>query len=211
MQSSDSCAQSQGLEWAHQPSRGVTTLHSVGKQQERKEGRWGGRKDETEPASRGKKKLVVESVLAIKEKSFYFILLRVNIFLFCWSEEKKGVLRHCCTFLVFFYLHQKKLGTTGKWRVTYGSCLDTVTITDEEIIGNVNGLLKNHQSNLIWCIYRHNPRAISNIWFLLAEDYVTQYLLHPCPSLLFSPLTSCVWSAGRGLHFGSDGSVLLPH
>lgn len=38
MQSSDSCAQSQGLEAARQPSRGVTAPHSVGKQQERKEG-----------------------------------------------------------------------------------------------------------------------------------------------------------------------------
>lgn len=40
MQSSDSCVQSQGLESARQPSRGVTTPRSVGKQQERKEERW---------------------------------------------------------------------------------------------------------------------------------------------------------------------------
>lgn len=43
MQSSDSCAQSQGLELAHQPSRGVTTQRSVGKQQERKEEKLGGK------------------------------------------------------------------------------------------------------------------------------------------------------------------------
>lgn len=46
MQSSDSCAQSQGLELEHQPSRGVTTPHSVGKQRRRKEGRWGDERQE---------------------------------------------------------------------------------------------------------------------------------------------------------------------
>lgn len=46
MQSSDSCAQSQGLELEHQPSRGVTTPHSVGKQRRRKEGRWGDERKE---------------------------------------------------------------------------------------------------------------------------------------------------------------------
>lgn len=57
MQSSDSCAQSQGLELARQPSRGVTTPpRSVGKQQERKEGRWGDeRKGGTKPMWEGGK------------------------------------------------------------------------------------------------------------------------------------------------------------
>lgn len=44
MQSSDSCAQSQGLELARRPSRGVTTQRSVGKQQERKEEKLGGQR-----------------------------------------------------------------------------------------------------------------------------------------------------------------------
>ncbi len=56
MQSSDSCVQSQGLESAHQPSRGVTAPRSVGKQQERKEERWGEeRKGEMKPAREGRK------------------------------------------------------------------------------------------------------------------------------------------------------------
>lgn len=56
MQSSDSCAQSQGLESTRQPSRGVTTPHSVGKQQERKEERWGEeRKGEMKPMREGRK------------------------------------------------------------------------------------------------------------------------------------------------------------
>lgn len=57
MQSSDSCAQSQGLESARQPSRGVTAPRSVGKQQERKEERWGEeRKGETKPMREGGRK-----------------------------------------------------------------------------------------------------------------------------------------------------------
>lgn len=57
MQSYDSCAQSQGLESARQPSRGVTTPRSVGKQQERKEERWGGTKEKKkiEPMREGGK------------------------------------------------------------------------------------------------------------------------------------------------------------
>ncbi|CAB1420261.1 unnamed protein product [Pleuronectes platessa] len=55
MQSYDSWAQSQGLELACQPGRGVTTPHSVDEQQERKEGRVGERKEETEPMRVGGK------------------------------------------------------------------------------------------------------------------------------------------------------------
>lgn len=69
MQSSDSCAQSQGLESACQPSRGVTTPRSVGKATGEERREVGGRKKRRNEANeRGRKNSLRPSELVVGDR-----------------------------------------------------------------------------------------------------------------------------------------------